>query len=587
MGSGRIRVMEQQLILERYRPLAELAQGGFGIVTLAWDTRMQRRVAIKRLALPLDDRGVAFEPPGLAEARTAAMLSHPAIVTVLDFDTDSDEAFLIMEYVDGVSLYELLESIGGPLDLDEAAAVLKAVFSAVEFAHDNGVLHLDLKPENVLIDRAGRVKVADFGMSELSTLSGHGAAFGGTPGYMPLEQLEGERVTERTDVWALGALAYETLTGDNPFAEPSIAESVVRLSVFEPPLPSEYEPQLPAGIDDVVLAALGTHPSDRYPGVRRFADALLPLLGDAGVGREALADLVAAYADDEADEQRTAAAPGLWDRAGGRTGAALVRAVAAVEAGWLAWAGLAPLRLELVAVGAAAGLVALAAALAPPLGIGLGLACFIAGLAAAGAWLPAVAVGLLGGAWWWMVARRSHGAAVLPLSAPLLGVAWVPFVEPLIAGFALRVVPAMASGLLGGALAMLASAASGGRPPYVAVDAPLLLDVWQTSLSSSNVSALATTPGAFVALLGWPLAAGLSSVVSRRATRAAAAFGAVLGAAVLAAAYAAADLVNGLARPGLWLGVVSAVSLACSLILVLLVVVLGPPLRPEEESVSR
>ena len=158
--------METQLILDRYRPLEELGEGGYGSVVSAWDTRMQRRVAIKRLPLPLDPTGRPLKRAGLAEARTGAMLNHPAIVTVYDFDTDEDEAFLIMELIDGASLEEILAELAGPLNLDEAAAVLGPVFDAVEFAHANGVLHLDLKPANVLVDRDGRVKVADFGVSD-------------------------------------------------------------------------------------------------------------------------------------------------------------------------------------------------------------------------------------------------------------------------------------------------------------------------------------------------------------------------------------------------------------------------------------
>ena len=166
------RRVEQQLILDRYRPLEELGEGGFATVTLAWDTRMQRRVAIKRLALPRDWTGnVLHHPPGLAEARTAALLNHPAIVTVYDFETDADEAFLIMEHVDGASLERVLDDVGGALTLDEAAAVIDAVSSALSFAHDNGVLHLDIKPANVLVTRDGRVKVADFGMAALSSAS--------------------------------------------------------------------------------------------------------------------------------------------------------------------------------------------------------------------------------------------------------------------------------------------------------------------------------------------------------------------------------------------------------------------------------
>lgn len=575
--------MEQQLILDRYRPLEELAEGGFASVTLAWDTRMQRRVAIKRLDLPLDERGEATSPAGLAEARTSAMLSHPAIVTVFDFDTDSDEAFLIMEYVDGAPLSEMLDNLGGPLTLDETAAVAAAVASALEFAHDNGVLHLDIKPENVLIAQDGRVKVADFGMAGLSSLAGHGPAFGGTPGYMPLEQLEGEHVSERTDEWAFAVLVYEMLTGDNPFADATIAESVVRMEVFDPPLLTAYEPGLPPALDDVVLAALGVRPSERYASVADFAAALLPHLGDPSAGTASLRELVSAYADDELDTEETGRRLGLWDRLAGPVGVTLARAIGAAQAGWLAWAGLTPIGLDATALTAAIALVAVAAVFSPSLGIGLGLACFVAGLFAAGAWMVALPVALLGIAWWWLIARRDVRAALLPLSAPVFGMAWIPFAEPLLAGFALSPLAAAASGLLGGCLAMLSSAASGGDVPYVSVAAPYLLDVWQTALSTRNVIALVADPSAYVALAGWPLAALLASLPSRRATRSAAAVGAMVGAGTLVAAYAVADIAAGaVGREHGWLTPVFGASLAGSLILVLLVATMGAPLRPEE-----
>ncbi len=261
-GEGEIgRRVEQQLILDRYRPLAELGEGGYATVVLAWDTRMQRRVAIKRLPLPLDARGgVLHNPPGLAEARTAALLNHPAIVTVYDFATDADEAFLIMEFVDGCSLDVLLDRIRGPLDADETAAVIGAVADALEFAHGNGVLHLDVKPGNVLIARDGRIKVADFGMAALSSATGHGIAGGGTIGYMPLEQLEGRTVSESTDEWALALLAYECLTGANPFSAPTAEAARTRIETLEPPPTSAYGPGFGAAVDVILLAGLGPLP---------------------------------------------------------------------------------------------------------------------------------------------------------------------------------------------------------------------------------------------------------------------------------------------------------------------------------------
>lgn len=577
--------MEQQLILDRYRPLEELGEGAFGSVVLAWDTRMQRRVAIKRLPLPVDSAGRPLQAHGLAEARTAAMLGHPAIVTVFDFDTDSDEAFLVMEYVDGASLAEVLDDVGGPLTLDEAASVLDDVASALEFAHDNGVLHLDVKPENVLVTRDGRAKVADFGMAELSSLSGHGPAFGGTPGYMPLEQLQGATVTERTDEWALAALAYEVLTGDNPFADATVEASVMRLQVFDPPLLSEYAPELEGAIDDVVLAGLGPHPADRYPSVAAFADALLPHLGDPAAGRASLASLVAAYAEEpELAEEPGLARLGAWDRLRGPAGAALVRALAAIEAGWLAWGGLAPFALERPAFLGAVALVAAAGALAPGLGIGLGLGCFVAGLVATGAWLVAAALLVAGGGWWWLVARHDHGAAVLPMSAPALGIARASLLQPVLAGFVLTPLAAAATALLGGALAMLAAAASAQGPPYLAVWPGYALDVWQADLAEANVRLLVVSPASYIALLGWPVAAAFMSLASGRATRGSAAFGAFGGVALLGGAYVLAEVVaDALSLPTGWDGAGLLIALAVAAVAMGAVIALGPPVRAEEE----
>nr|MDA3936803.1 serine/threonine-protein kinase [Actinomycetota bacterium] len=250
--------MEQQLILDRYRPLEDLGEGGYGSVVLAYDTRIQRRVAIKRLPTMGVRSRRQTAPSGLVEARTAAMLNHPSIVTVYEWDTDSDEAFIIMEFVDGATLADILDAEGA-LSVDQAAAALEAVSSAIAFAHDNGVLHLDIKPENVLVTRDGRVKVADFGVSTLSAAMGHGVAEGGTLGYMPPEQLSGGEVDERTDEWALASVLYECLTDANPFGSDSIEGALFKAEVVEPAPPSEFTPELVASIDVVLLAAMLPH----------------------------------------------------------------------------------------------------------------------------------------------------------------------------------------------------------------------------------------------------------------------------------------------------------------------------------------
>ena len=165
--------MARPLILDRYRPIATSGVGGTGIVQIAWDTRIQRRVAIKRLPLGNDP---AVASRGLAEARTAAMLSHPTIVSVLDFEIEGAEALLIMEYVDGMTLAQVMDAVDGPLSLDVTAHVVHAVADALSYAHENQVLHLDIKPENILISRDGLVKVSDFGLATLADSEGFAAA---------------------------------------------------------------------------------------------------------------------------------------------------------------------------------------------------------------------------------------------------------------------------------------------------------------------------------------------------------------------------------------------------------------------------
>ena len=578
--------MEQQLILDRYRPLEELGEGGYGTVVLAWDTRMQRRVAIKRMSLPLDANGdPVSNPPGLAEARTAAMLNHPAIVTVYDFETDADEAFIIMEHIDGASLETVLDDLDGPLNLDEAAAVFSAIVDALDFAHDNGVLHLDIKPANILINRDGRVKVADFGLAAISTVMGHGTSAGGTLGYMPIEQLEGMRVSEVSDEWALAALTYECLTSENPFDDDTIEAAIVRLATLDTPLPSALVHTLPRAIDDVLLAALGLRPADRYRSVAAFADALEPHLGDAGAGRDSLAEIVATRtADDIADEALDLDRLGMWDRLGGRSGRILIGSVAALESGWLAWAGLTGTSIDRFGVLAAVGLITLAGALAPSLGTGLGLAAFAIGLFARGNWIMGSVFAVGGSLWWWFAARKRSGAAVIPLAAPLLGIAHLAPVTPLLAGFSLPVFAAATAGLVGGLLSVLASAASFVAPPFASVDPGVFIDFGRTPLMAASVRAAFLNPATYIALVGWVVSAAVMSWFSARATRLAAMIGAVVATVLFVGAYVLADLASlALGNGSVWVSTELAVSVVASLTMVVLVAALGAPVRAEAD----
>ncbi len=590
--------LPQQLILDRYRPLEELGEGGFGSVVLAWDTKMQRRVAIKRLPLPASarrGRAGSARDAGLAEARTAALLNHQDIVTVYEWDTDADEAFLIMEHVDGASLADVLDD-GGALDSDEAAAVLDAVFSAVEFAHENGVLHLDLKPQNVLVSRDGRVKVADFGISTLSTASGHASSFGGTLGYMPPEQLRGERVDDRTDVWALGALAFEVLTDANPFISDSVEGALFKMEVAEPSAPSDFDSSLPPELDDVVLTALSPTPDERYPSVTRFAASLLPHLGDEQLGRSGLAARIETLVEEQPtdDEPGSWERVGLWDRAR-PYGSLLARATAAASATWLAWAGLDWLGLSRIPTVAGAALAALAGVLAPGLGVALGLLLFSAGLVAARAYVVAAVLVPLAAAYWWIWGRRDAGAALLPLAAPVLGVGHVALATPFLAGFVLSPVPAAAAALAGGALTVLAWAASPSTVAFGNVDWHVFANPAAAYAGgaatevSANLHLAWTSPFTYVALLAWALAAVAMSLACRRASRPAATLGAAIAAATLWGGYFLAGTIAQTGGPSAahlgWetLREPFARQMTASLILVVLVIAAGPPVRPEEE----
>lgn len=574
--------MEQPLILDRYRPLETLGEGGYGSVLLAYDTRMQRRVAIKRLPFPSDRSGRPVAPAGLAEARTAALLNHPSIVTVHEWDTDADEAFIIMEYVDGATVADLLRASDGPLTLDETAAIVESVADALEFAHENGVLHLDVKPDNVLVTRDGRVKVADFGIAALSSLAGHGHGAGGTPGYMPLEQIRGQELDERADVWAFGVLVYEMLTDANPYYADTWEGAVFKAEVVEPPAPREFVAGLPAALDDVLLTALAPAPRDRYPGVRSLANHLLANLGDPRAGRRSLAGLVADACGEGPCDDIDTGDVGVWDRLAPWSRPAAV-AASAVAAAWLTWAGLAPFAFGTPPTVAVSALVVLAAVLAPGLGLGVATALLLLGLALEGMLLAAGLLLAVTAVAWWFFGRR--GAAWLAaLCGPALGVLRVSPAAPLLAGFVLPPLPAAVLSALGAVLTMGASAASGSSAPFTDVNWSFFADPWASAAGAQAASELVSSPAPLMVVLGWAVAGAAMSLCCRSASRLMALLGTALGAAALAGGYLLADAVAREVNASVtWSSQPLLLSVAASSILMVLVVAAGPPTRAEEE----
>lgn len=526
--------MEEPLILDRYRPLADLGAGGHGSVVLAFDTKMARRVAIKRLPLPLDRSGVQATPAGLAEARTAAMLNHPNIVIVHEWDTDSDEAFIVMEALDGASLADLLDETGEPFTLDEVASIVAGVSAAVSFAHGNGVLHLDLKPANVLVTRDGRVKVADFGVSALTDASGRAAGTSGTIGYMPPEQLRGQQLDERTDCWALAALTFELLANANPFDADTPEGSLFKIDVADLPAPSEFEAGIPKTVDDILIAALAADAYERYETVAEFTGALIPFLGDPERGRKSLIELVSDHVEDE--EVPEYAPLGLWDRLAPHAGA-IRRVGAAAACAWLVWAGTGVSTLQPAARTAAVLLSALAGALAPGLGLALGYGAFVVGAVQAFGWLAALPLGIVLAAFWAARGRIGEGDGLAPVFGPALGIARAAAATPLVLGFVFQPLTAAFAAGAAAILTMAASAMSGAEAPLLAVGWHFAVTPLAASSDPTGPLERMLQPGTGIAVLGWMLAAAVCSLGCRRGTRSAAFAGVLAGGAALVATY--------------------------------------------------
>lgn len=284
---------EQPLVLGRYRIVETRGSGGFGVVHVCWDTRLQRRVAIKQMPLdPITQESTTTLHEALDEARITSQLTHPSIVIVHDFEVTRSAAYLIMEYVDGLTLAELCARVeDGVLTYDECAHVFSSLANALAYAHEHGVLHLDIKPSNIFIDADGTVKLGDFGMASLASAAGWQGARGGTIGYMPPEQLTGGLVDERTDVFALAVVCYQALTGISPFSAPTAKASRKNIERGAKPL-AKIEPELSGPVSDTIARALSAEPAARPGTIGSFADALAPYIGDESAGRASIAQLI-------------------------------------------------------------------------------------------------------------------------------------------------------------------------------------------------------------------------------------------------------------------------------------------------------
>jgi serine/threonine protein kinase len=488
--------MAGKLILNRYRLLETKGKGSFGTVDVAWDSRLQRRVALKRIPLTPSETDL----PGIQEARTAALLNDARIVNVLDFAVTGTEALIIMEYVDGPTLGTLLRESSELLELDIITTIISDVAAALDYAHENQVLHLDIKPDNILIDHKGHIKVTDFGLSELSGIVGFAEPQGGTIGYMPPEQLRQGDVDARTDLWALAILLYQLLTGKNPFFAPTAGESLERILNDPLPLPSALRPELDPALDDLFVTALMADRSKRFAAVSEFLAEITPWLGNTQAGRRRLKYLVnerdldeVEFANewhqedsnvdenpDDFDSDSGFGSIPLWDRVSPRLRGLLGRLVAALACGSFAFAGASGFNLLananpsaltdvltqpdalgtmiaqsntwfIILVGVVV-LIALGAFLVPQLGSALACVALVAGVIAHGLIVIGIILAVLLVAWWLLLGRQGRAEATLVMLVPLLGASWLSFALPLLAGMFLpwkrAAVTALAQGVV-------------------------------------------------------------------------------------------------------------------------------------------
>lgn len=268
----------------RYELAERLGQGGMGTVHRGVDRQLRRTVAVKLLSSEL-----AHDPQSRArfrrEAHAAAALNHPAVATIHDVGEephpDGPRPYLVMEYVQGATLAEALRD--GPLPVADAISTACAVLDALRHSHERGIVHRDIKPSNIMLTGPGTVKVLDFGIAKAFTeaatrITGNGAAIG-TPAYLSPEQISGAEIDHRADLYAMGCLLHELLTGQTPFRGDSPFAVMHQHLYAEPEPAARLRPQIPPTVEAVILRSLRKDPAERF--------------ADAGEMRAALADALA------------------------------------------------------------------------------------------------------------------------------------------------------------------------------------------------------------------------------------------------------------------------------------------------------
>ena len=268
--------------ISHYRIVGKLGTGGMGVVYKAKDTRLDREVALKFLS-----DGMAQDQQALErfrrEAKAASALNHPNICTVYDIGEESGKAFIVMEYLDGTVLKDLIG--GHPMELDRLLEISCEIADALAAAHVKNIIHRDVKPANIFMSEDGHAKVLDFGLAKIAvpdteesesrtlTVTQPGIAMGTLP-YMSPEQLHGRAVDHRTDIYSLGAVLYEMATGQGPFVGSTTAELISSILRDTPKPVSGLRAELPMGLERIIERCLAKQPAERYASVRELRGAL-------------------------------------------------------------------------------------------------------------------------------------------------------------------------------------------------------------------------------------------------------------------------------------------------------------------------
>jgi serine/threonine protein kinase len=258
----------------RYQILDTIGVGANSRVVRAFDPMIGRSVAIKLFppALANGEGRARF----LKEARVVGQISHPSIVALHDMgiDESSSTPYLVMEYVEGQPLERMLDK--GSIPFPRACAWIGDVASALSLAHRKGIIHGDVKPANILVSDDGRIKLTDFGMARLASRDMKDTPLLGTPAYWCPEQILGKPQDARSDIFSLGVVLYEMITGNRPFDADSLQGMCARIMSSTPLPPSQTNPSLPAGLNELVLACMEKDPARRRASAEDLADDLYP-----------------------------------------------------------------------------------------------------------------------------------------------------------------------------------------------------------------------------------------------------------------------------------------------------------------------